>query len=430
MEGARQRIPGKSREINKALVPLAFGLLLLLPSFAFAQTFTVLHTFHQLDGANPLGGLIQDSSGKLYSTTEFGGTQDSGTVFRLSGGTTFTLLYSFNGDPDGYRPDSKLIHDSSGDLYGVTAQGGLQCFDFYHCGTFFKVDTNGIETVLHMFAGAPNDGSFPSGVVRDSNGNFYVTTGVGGAHDHGAVIKIDAAGNETILDSFKGGWDGYSPLGMVRDSAGNLYGLTVGGGGSSACSLPGFWTNGCGTIWKLTNSNGTWTKISLHRFKLTDGATPQGTLGRDSNGNLYGATRFGGSGPCSGGCGTVFKLTPAGKLIVLNNFLNKAKGYYPYSGVVRDSASNLYGTSAYGGNTSCLGGAGCGTVFKLDPAGNKTILHKFTGGSDGFNPEAQLLLNESTHTLYGSTYLGGDQNCSTQRGGGPGCGVVFKIKYP
>jgi len=430
MEMTRQAISRKSRLINAAL--LVLGFIFFLQSFASAQTVTLLHTFHGTDGANPHAALIQDSAGRLYSTTEFGGAtqQDSGTVFRLSG-TTFTLLYSFGGADDGFRPDSKLVRDSAGVLYGTTAQGGLQC-QGYQCGVFFQLSGTS-ETTLHLFSGPPTDGALVGGIVRDSQGNFYGTTCAGGTYDRGTVFTVDVTGKESILYNFKGGFDGRCPTGMVRGSGGNLYGVTVGGGGSSACTATGtnaFIFNGCGTVWKLTNSNGVWTKTSLHRFKLTDGAVPQGRLIRDNSGNLYGTTQFGGSGNCTSGCGTVFKLIVSGQLVILNEFLNKANGYYPFAGLVRDSGGNLYGTSAYGGNTACLNGVGCGTVFKLDPAGNKTVLHKFTGSADGFNPIAELLLNETTHTLYGTTYLGGDQNCSTRYGGGPGCGVVFKIKYP
>jgi uncharacterized repeat protein (TIGR03803 family) len=127
----------------------------------------------------------------------------------------------------------------------------------------------------------------------------------------------------------------------------------------------------------------------------------------------------------------VFKLTPTSKLIVLHNFPVRKNGRNPVGGVVRDSAGNLYGTTRNGGGIStCPDPHGCGTVYKLAPSGQKTVFHRFTGGSDGAGPFAELLLKESTHILYGTAYLGGDQNCSTQYGGGPGCGVVFKIKYP
>ena len=392
------------------------------------------HTFQQTDGANPRAALIQDSSGNLYSTTEFGGTQDAGTVFELSG-TTLTSLYSFNSYPDGAWPATKLVRDSDGNLFGATPRGGAYCSRFFlnsHCGTVFKLSPDGVETVLHSFAGGTTDGATPGAIVRDSQGNIYGTTMRGGFY-HGIIFKVDAAGNESILYEFKGGWDGShpDPGSIVMSDSGTLYGTTQLGGG-----YPGACTGGCGTIWKLVNSNGDWKKVTLHRFKGSDGAYPSGRLIRDSSGSLYGTTQVGGgSTNClrprynENGCGTVFQRRYTGELIVLNNFPFKGKGRFPYAGVVRDSLGNLYGTALAGGDsTGCFGG-GCGTVFKIDPSGKKTALYIFTGGSDGATPFAELLLDEPTHTLYGTAYRGGDQTCSTQYGGGQGCGVVFKIKY-
>ena len=273
-------------------VLLMAAVFIVLQTLASAQTFTVLHTFHQTDGANPRAALIQDSSGNLYSTTEFGGTQDSGTVFKLSG-TTLTSLYSFISYPDGAWPATALIRDSDGNLYGTTPRGGAFCSKFFlnsHCGIVFKLGTDGIETVLHSFAGGTTDGSGPGAIVRDAQGNIYGTTMRGGFY-HGIIFKVDAAGNETILYEFKGGWDGShpDPGSIVMSDSGNLYGTTrIGGGYPNACQ------DGCGTIWKLTNSNGVWEKSTLHRFKGPDGVHPTGRLIRDKSGNLYGTTQQGG----------------------------------------------------------------------------------------------------------------------------------------
>ena len=318
--------------------------------------------------------------------------------------------------------------DSSGNLYGTTYVGGLTCDSgLSHCGIVFKLAPNGVESVVHLFKGAPTDGEHSrAGLLRDSLGNSYGTTWSGGSANGGTVFKIDSVGNESTLHNFKSfSGDGATPYAaLIRDGAGNLYGTTSAGGGSTACQ------GGCGTVFKLTNSSGTWKEVILHRFKGTDGASPYGKLIRDQSGNLYGTTAFGGgSTSCSTGCGTVFKLTPAGTLIVLHNFAVKSNGWSPQAGLVSDSLGNLYGTTAVGGGSSACP-AGCGTVFKLDTTQKKTLFHRFTGGADGANPYAELLLNEATHTLYGTAYLGGNQACSTQLGGGPGCGTVFKITYP
>ena len=146
-----------------------------------------------------------------------------------------------------------------------------------------------------------------------------------------------------------------------------------------------------------------------------DGAAPEGGLVRDGMGHLYGTTIGGGAS----GAGTVFKLNKAGKETVLYSFKGGADGVSPEAGLIRDSAGNLYGTTAYGGGTACFGG--CGTVFKLDTTGAKTVLHTFTGGTDGALPEADLV-QDSAGNLYGTTYNGGGTGC-----GGAGCGVVFEV---
>jgi uncharacterized repeat protein (TIGR03803 family) len=164
-------------------------------------SFTVLHSFAggAGDGANPFAGLIADSSGNLYGTTAAGGASTlcappglpagCGTVFKLSPGATFTLLHSFTGGPsDGASPGAGLIADSSGNLYGTTSRGGAStlCNGLppntpAGCGTVFKLSPDGTETLLHSFAGDVSDGADPTaGLIADSSGNLYGTTGFGG----------------------------------------------------------------------------------------------------------------------------------------------------------------------------------------------------------------------------------------------------------
>jgi uncharacterized repeat protein (TIGR03803 family) len=151
-----------------------------------------------------------------------------------------------------------------------------------------------------------------------------------------------------------------------------------------------------------------------------DGAFPFAGVVRDWGRNLYGTTEGGGGTGCGGsGCGTVFKVDTTGKETVLYAFTGGPDGGLPLGGLVRDGAGNLYGTTYSGGNaTECTGG--CGVVFKLDTTGTETVLHTFTGGADGSNPAASLLL-DSSGNLYGTAYQGGT-GCN-----GSGCGVVFKI---
>lgn len=153
----------------------------------------------------------------------------------------------------------------------------------------------------------------------------------------------------------------------------------------------------------------------LHTFKGPDGANPIGQLGRDKAGNFYGTTSNGGAGSCSGGCGTAFKMDKTGKEIWLHSFKGPPDASHPDAGLLRDGAGNLYGTTVYGGYTTCVS-FGCGTVFKLDKAGKQTFLYKFTGYPDGYFPEA-LLVEDASGNLYGTTYVGGNS----------GIGTVFKM---
>lgn len=159
----------------------------------------------------------------------------------------------------------------------------------------------------------------------------------------------------------------------------------------------------------------------LYSFKGgTDGASSYAGLVRDSAGNLYGTTYDGGNQNCASGCGTVFKLSATGKKTQLYSFTGKADGASPLAGLIRDSGGNLYGTTRYGGNSSC--GGGCGTVFKVDATGKETVLHSFTGPTDGSVPQG-ILLRDVQGNLYGTTTDGGDSSCDN----GVGCGIVFKL---
>jgi uncharacterized repeat protein (TIGR03803 family) len=258
------------------------------------------------------------------------------------------------------------------------------------------------ESVLYSFAGG-TDGTEPlfSGVIRDPAGNLYGTTYSGGASNYGTVFKVDTSGNETVLYSFTGRADGRTPYaGLVRDPAGRLYGTTYNGGLRSAMC-----TSGCGVVFEV-DPNGD--EKVLHRFTGgTDGALPIGGLIRDAAGNLYGTTQMGGAS----GSGTVFKLDATGVETVLYSFAGVPDGQYPFAGVIRDSAGNLYGTTSNGG------AIGFGTVFKLDAAGHETVLYSFTGGSDGGSPQAPLL-RDNNGDLYGTTFLGGANY---------GVGTVFEV---
>ncbi len=304
---------------------------------------TVLYNFTEgTDGGNPSGGLITDAKGNLYGTASTGGSR-FGTVFKLNAKGKETVLHSFD-DTDGSSPYAGLIMDAKGNLYGTTETGGKGY------GVVFKMNKKGTETVLHTFARGA-DGAFPyAGLVMDAKGNLYGTTESGGTPEVGTVFKVDKAGTETVLYSFKRAPDGYGPYGgLVADAKGNLYGAAYDGG-----------THAFGTVFKVTKTG---KETVLYNFAGgSDGANPRSGLVMDAKGNLYGTTYVGGAGH-----GTVFKVTSKGKETVLYRFTGGTDGSLPFGDLVMDAQGNLYGTAIDAGDLSCGAGVGCGTVFKLTP---------------------------------------------------------------
>jgi uncharacterized repeat protein (TIGR03803 family) len=218
---------------------------------------------------------------------------------------------------------------------------------------------------------------------------------------------------ESVVYSFATATGAY-PTGVVRDAVGNLYVATEEGGSNQSCDV------GCGNILKLSFPGGA---TELYAFMPTATGSapfPVGALTRDAKGNLYGATESGGKLDQ----GSVFKLTPSGMEGTVHSFDAAAgDGYAPSSGVTIDSAGNLYGVTPYGGGIGC-GGAGCGVIYKVTPSRSETLLHSFTGGTDGSSPVANPVL-DSQGNLYGTALEGGDLSCSI----GPtiGCGTVWKL---
>jgi len=220
---------------------------------------TVLYSFGGApDGAKPYAGVVMGAAGNLYSTTFNGGnvtcanTSGCGTVFMLDITGKEKVLYNFSGAPDGANPEAGVVMDAAGNLYGTTFFGGAS-----GDGTVFKLDTAGKETVLYSFSGTPDGANPVGGLVMDVAGNLYSTTFNGGnvtctnASGCGTVFKLDTTGNETLLYMFSGGADGaYPPGGLVMDAAGNLYGTTFVGGDLS-CMFANMGL-GCGTVFKLT----------------------------------------------------------------------------------------------------------------------------------------------------------------------------------
>jgi uncharacterized repeat protein (TIGR03803 family) len=391
-ELAMKNSPQHQNWISRMLLPAASAALAVAVVLASAvtttqsaqaQTLTVLYSFTGgTDGSSPTTGLIRDSAGNLYGTTG-GGAFGAGVVFKVDKHGTETVLYSFMNSSDGGFPQSGPIRDTAGNLYGTTKTGGV-----FGYGTVYELSPTGVETVLYSFAGPGGDGSYPlGGVVRDTAGNFYGTTSAGGSFALGTVYKLSSTGTETILHNFGNGTDGTNPYTGVIRSGSTLYGTTLTGG-----SL------GVGTVWKLSSSG---TETVLHNFAggQTDGAYPEGTL-LLANGNFYGTTYEGGT---HGGPGIVYELSLHGAETVLHNFAEGADdGGVPYAGVIRDAAGNLYGTTGFGGASND------GTVYELT-GGNVSVLYSFCSAlncSDGKRPYSGLL-RDGAGNLYGTTELGG-----------------------
>ncbi|HEY3638329.1 MAG TPA: choice-of-anchor tandem repeat GloVer-containing protein [Rhizomicrobium sp.] len=340
------------------------------------------------DGGNPEGDLVEDKSGNLYGTTASGGAYGGGTIFEVNLKRVETVIYAFKGgQTDGTSPTTNLIFDSQGNLYGTTRAGGGTGCNGAGCGTVFKLAPNGTETVIHSF-GTAGDGAEPDGgMIFDGQGNLFGTTLYGGSASNGTVYKISNDGSETVLYSFQGGSDGSNPNeNVVMDATGNLYGAAGGGTGNA------------GVVFRLAPDG---TETTLHTFagQPGDGAIPTGSLIFDSQGNLYGTTKSGGTSDY----GTIFKLAANETETMLYSFKNSPDGSYPNPGLIMDASGNLFGTTAQGG-CNC---AYQGTIFELSPNGTETTLYAF--GKSSSLPVFGLIEDSSGH-LYGTTVYRGKKN--------------------
>jgi uncharacterized repeat protein (TIGR03803 family) len=381
--------------IRVAMIPAALSALLVVSTPpGLAQSETVLHSFGSQsgDGMNPGCCLLLDKHSNLYGTTNYGGAYGYGTVYRLTPTGDETVLYSF-GVADVVPSPGALISDQRGDFYGTTTGGGTK-----DEGTAFKLTSNGSVTVLHNFGSQLGDGTYPGwGLVRDKQGNLYGTTNYGGAYGYGTVYRLTPTGDETVLYSFGGqpGDAAFPSGGLIFDKQRNLYGTTGSGG-----------AYGYGTVFRLTASG---EETVLYSFGGQAGDFNPGlNLVLDKKGNLYGTTGSGGAY----NFGTVFKLTPAGVVTVLHSFGQYGDGNGPEPCLLLDNQGNIYGTT-YDSNS----GQGHGTVFKLSPTGDETVLHVFgTQYGDGIYPIWNLV-SDKQGNIYGTTF----------RGGANGYGTVYKL---
>ena len=364
----------------------------------------------------------------------------------------YSLLHVFTG-ADGSTPYGSLVSDAQGNLYGTTLGGGdtadTPCqnnpFTSGGCGVIYKIDRNGTESVLYQFKGGP-DGAFPATeLLLDDAGNLYGTARGGGIltadspcgfiSGCGVVFKVDRLGDESVLYSFLGGSDGFGVAsGLIRDPAGNFYGTTLAGGVANTACVGGP-AGTCGVVYKLDSEG---RETVLHSFTGgSDGYGPYGSLTLDWQGNLVGTADNGGdtsSAFCKDtvselagalGCGTVFKIDHAGNFSVIHTFEGKDGGPFPDGWLAADHEGDIYGITGNGGSAVSSTNLGNGTIFKIGRRGEESDLYNFVGGAQGFTSLGSVI-RDNLGNLYGATYFGGDTTdplCSAVGG----CGVVFRL---
>lgn len=378
---------------------LGFGKLAVLVSLfclattlaSSAQIFTDLVSFDGADGNQPVASVIQGNDGNLYGTTKFGGAYGGGSVFRMTPAGEVTTLYSFCSVTincgDGEWPYAPLVQAANGYFYGVTYGGG-NCYDY--CGTVFVVTPAGAFRTLYKFCAQANcpDGNTPfGGLVQGTDGNLYGTTLAGGTNAGGTIFVITPSGKFKTLYNFcsqPNCTDGSGPSSaMVLATNGSFYGTTLFGGTGA-------------TIFKI-NSAGKFT--SLYGLPV-ESASPNGLI-QASNGNFYGTAYSGGS------LGTVFEFTYGGRYTTLYNFCSVrycTDGSNPSAALVEGSDGNFYGTTLLGGKE------GPGTVFQITPKGKLTTIHDFcSSGScaDGSFPYGGLV-QATNGTFYGTASAAGE----------------------
>ena len=344
-------------------------------------------------GANPgFGNLVQGPDGYLYGTTEASvGTE--GTVFKIStAGKLKTLcIFCTKGQPClfGAKPLGGVTLASNGMFYGTTSLGG-----YYNLGVVFQITSAGKLTRLHSFGGG--EGAVPwAAPIQAANKLLYGTTSEGGSANEGAIYEMTTTGANPFSVSFTGTNGIYPFARLVQGASGNFYGTT------------GEVTSGNGTVFAVTENEGL---TRLHKFNgAPGGGDPVGGLVQARDGTLYGTTITGGAHLAGG---TVFSITPAGKFKIIYSFCAKkgcTDGANPEASLIQASDGNLYGTTYAGGTNTDSCSGGCGTIFKITPAGTLTTVYNFcsqSGCDDGYYPESGLV-QATNGTFYGTTFYGG-----------------------
>ena len=383
--------------VRGALTLAVFSALLIAARPAQAQTETVLYNFSAGPSYGGPTGSLTFHRGNLYGTTTWLGQQSVGSVFQLSpnglGGWNETTLYSFTGNADGGYPlFSHVIFDRTGNIYGTASSGGATgngvVFELSSVGGSWK------ETVLYSFTGGTYNYSPVNGLIMDGAGNLYGTTANFNGGEVFELIPSSGGWTEKVLNSFSSYING-PRSGLAMNAAGNIFGVG---------ELP----DHDSTVFELSrNAIGGWKKTVLYAFTQAQGALSiNSTLALDQSGNLYGTSGSGGNQ----NSGTVFELSPAKNgpwtYTLLYSFSGLQDGGLPFGGVTFDAAGNIYGSTETGGLN------GYGTVFELTPAGNGTYTEKVLwsfNSTDGATSLSGVIL-DSAGNLYGTARDGGANN--------------------
>ena len=360
---------------------IAFGSGLLVSAPAYAATFQTLAS--GLPSSLEISAVVGPIA---YGTTLYGGTGGAGTLFAVLPSGKVVTLHKFAAATEGAQPNDMLATDPQGNLYGTTQTGGQ-----YGGGTIYEFTKAHQLKVLHAFNAGAGDGSGPlQGLVRSSTGALYGAAAGGAIATNGSVFEVNANGVYGTRYEFMSGADGHCPFSSVAvDSQGYVYGTVVGNG---------FGGDPNGAVWKLSPTN----KLTpLYIFSdKRDGEYPDQAPIVDAAGNVYGTmlTRTGGEY-----AGAVWKIDTAGKFRIFHQFTGQADGYAPNGPLLINTDGNFYGTTAQGGVVT--GGTGQGVLFRITPAGVFSVIHTFTGGSDGYGPTGTLA-HDSKGAIYGATSAG------------------------
>jgi uncharacterized repeat protein (TIGR03803 family) len=397
-----------------------------------ASTETVLYNFN----ASPTAAVVTQTAPIVGNDGNFYGAtiavpntyimgSVTGQIYKMTPSGLMTNLYSFSGNVSGPSIDgsypSSLIQGSDKNFYGTTAYGGVN-----GAGTFFKIDSNGNETVLYSFGGSADDGQIPESVMQGQDGNFYGVTQSGGvngqnrctssieltantytcrAYGNGTLFKITQSGAESVVYSFGAyAGDAISPTTIMQTSDGNFYGISGGGAnGSLTCLANQLCSNGDGSVYKFT-SGGTESVLYSFGSFSNDGTQPMSLI-QGSDGNFYGLTLQGGANVSvqlfQAGGGTLFKITSTGTETVIYSFgSSPTDGYQPVS-ILQAGDGNFYGTTISGGGAfSNFSGFPQGTLFKVTSDGAESVLYTF-GASDSDTMSPSGLVVGPNGSFYG-----------------------------